>query len=185
MINNKEEKQERIMTKQGYDELLLKYAKLKAEIAEIRQEVNENVLKGADEQSPSLQSLQSRYNIKCGEVQRISEKLDNITIVDKINNENLVDVDDVLNVALETDGESEIITVKITEVLNDIEDESIEPVLINSPMGRALYGKELGEKREFKVGGNTMHVTALSKVEIKENNKKNPVRIRTEKVQSK
>ena len=53
-------------------------------------------------------------------------------------------------------------------------------------MGKALYGQALGEKREFQVNGNTMYVTALSKVETKEKDKKkNPVRERTLKAQNK
>ena len=82
--NNNNDNNTRIMTKEGYNELLLKYAKLKVELTEIREEMNENILKGADEQSPSLQSLQARYNIKSGELIRISRKLENITIVNKI-----------------------------------------------------------------------------------------------------
>lgn len=184
--NNNNDNNTRIMTKEGYNELLLKYAKLKVELTEIREEMNENILKGADEQSPSLQSLQARYNIKSGELIRISRKLENITIVNKIENENLVDINDVLTVSLETNGEAEIITVRIAEVLNILDDEDIEPVLANSPMGMALYGQALGEKREFQVNGNTMYVTALSKVETKEKEKKkNPVRERTLKAQNK
>lgn len=176
----------RIMTKEGYNELLLEYAKLKVELTEIREEMNENILKGADEQSPSLQSLQARYNIKSGELLRISRKLENITIVNKIENDNLIDINDILTVSLETNGEEEVITVKIVEVLNDLGNDDIEPVLTNSPMGRALYGQALSEKREFQVNGNTMYVTALSKVEVKEKNKKNnPVRERALNTQNK
>lgn len=94
------------------------------------------------------------------------EGLSRIVIIDKnekSQNENdLVDIDDYVSVLLlMPDDETEHMVFRLVASLST--NRGIKEVSLNSPMGKAVYGKKVGETGKYQVNGNAFLVQILAK----------------------
>lgn len=94
------------------------------------------------------------------------EGLNRIVIIDKNeksqNGNDLVDIDDYVSILLlMPDNETEHMVFRLVASLST--DRDTKEVSLNSPMGRAVYGKKVGETGKYQVNGNTFLVQILAR----------------------
>lgn len=106
------------------------------------------------------------YKIKDELLVRIEDKQNTLTLVkliEKENNENILDLGDTATIELDFgDDDKETCLIKLVSVESYTEN-GMECVSINSPLGRALYRKNIGEKTYYMVNNNKVNVTLLKK----------------------
>lgn len=106
------------------------------------------------------------YKIKDELLVRIEDKQNTLTLVkliEKGNNENILDLGDTATIELDFgDDDKETCLIKLVSVESYTEND-LECVSINSPLGRALYRKNIGEKTYYMVNNNKVNVTLLKK----------------------
>ena len=103
------------------------------------------------------------------EIDRLYEKLERIEIVEKTDDENVVDIDDQVTIEVNFFGEREICTVVLTAGEIRLFDEGCQnKISINSPMGSAIYKKKVGDITSYKVKKNEFEVRILKKVKLDE-----------------
>ena len=79
-------------------------------------------------------------------------------------NEEFVEIGDVINILLSsTDDEPENMVIKLVDIANNT-DFNMTEISVNSPLGKSIYKKKIGEKIQYKVNDNTFNVTILNKV---------------------
>ena len=89
-----------------------------------------------------------------------------IEIVEELEDSNLVDVKGTYQLHIEyADGEVKDYTVRLTGGFPQLgKNGTMEAISINSPIGKAIYGKPLGTAVPFKAGYQTAVVTAVAKI---------------------
>ena len=106
------------------------------------------------------------YKIKDELLARIEDKQNTLTLVkliEKQNSENILDLGDTATIELDFgDDDKETCLIKLVSVDSYTEND-LECVSINSPLGRALYRKNIGEKTYYMVNNNKVNVTLLKK----------------------
>lgn len=121
-----------------------------------------------------FEEMERQERLLNGDLQIKQERLKKAVIVDKQDNENIVDIGDVLSLTLifgEDDEETDVYKLSGTEAFN--KDENYNIVSINSPLGQAIYLKPIGETVKYNVNGNTFDVKINEKIleEEKQENK--------------
>ena len=68
-------------------------------------------------------------------------------IIDKLNDHDLVDIDDIVSILINySDGTSEKLIIQLTgKYITDI-DSDVEQISLNSPIGKAIFGKKYNSK---------------------------------------
>lgn len=99
-------------------------------------------------------------------IRKIEDKRNTLTLVkliEKENNENILNLGDYATIELDFgDNDKETCLIKLVSVESYTEN-GMECVSINSPLGRALYIKNVGEKTYYMVNNNKVNVTLLKK----------------------
>ena len=151
------------------------YQKLLEEVEEADRKLREHRKTRGDSYSSSagdgwhdnfdFEEMERQERLLSGDLQTKQKRLKNAIIVDKQDNENVVDIGDVLSLTLifgEDDEETDIYKLSGTEAFSKDEDYNI--VSINSPLGQAIYLKPIGEVVKYKVNGNSFDVRINEKV---------------------
>lgn len=135
----------------------------------------ENLIKNVDRINDEISKLRKDkkideandlYRIKDELLARIEDKQNTLTLVkliEKQNSENILDLGDTATIELDFgDDDKETCLIKLVSVDSYTEND-LECVSINSPLGRALYRKNIGEKTYYMVKNNRVNVTILKK----------------------
>ena len=86
---------------------------------------------------------------------------DSIVVINEDNkDESVVNFEDIVEVQMERGGDVKVEKFIVTGGLPDIYANKIS---INSPMGKAVYGKRVGDQVSYSVGKNIFNITILSK----------------------
>ena len=104
-----------------------------------------------------------------GQLRERYAMLENAVIVEKQQNENLIDINDVVvvNMIFGPDDYEEF-KFKLVGALTGNNSE-LQEISINSPLGKSVYRKEIGEKVSYKVENRDFNVEILSKNPEKNN----------------
>ena len=157
------------MDSEGYDQLISEIASLRKRLTEVCREKPDGSSIGdwADTAIGEGYIIrdQEANNLRYELEQRIA-KLPYIEIVQKLNNDDLVDVNDVIRVSYGLEDDCQDVIVRLVGKMPDIGAE-INQVSINSPMGKAIYGKPVGSTNTYRVGNNTFQVTIEEKLNKK------------------
>lgn len=94
-----------------------------------------------------------------------SERASIVVITEENKDKAVVNFEDIVEVQMECGGDVRVEKFIITGGLPSITENKIS---INSPMGRSIYGKRVGDTVSYTVGKNTFNVTILSKEETSE-----------------
>lgn len=114
--------------------------------------------------SPEFEEIERAENMLLGELKRNNEMLPRIVIIEKHNNEDVIDIGDTLQVNMEyAPNDSEPLTFRLVGMIGNVKDE-IEEVSINSPLGKAVYKKKVGDNCSYEVNGMTINVNILEKL---------------------
>lgn len=151
------------------------YQKLVEDVAEAERKLKNHRKTRGDSYSSSagdgwhdnfdFEEMERQERLLSGDLQTKQERLKKAVIVDKQDNENVVDIGDVLSLTLifdENDEETDIYKLSGTEAFS--KDENYNIVSINSPLGQAIYLKPIGEVVKYKVNGNSFDVRINEKV---------------------
>ena len=91
-------------------------------------------------------------------------KLQNIEIVEKCGEEELVDIGDIVKIdMIFSEGKREEKTIKLVATIPNL-DSKIKEVSINSPMGNAMYHKKVGEIATYRVQNRSFIIQIKEKV---------------------
>lgn len=157
------------MTREGLENL---YKKLE----ELKQKYHENELAmtkafknssgdGAHDNA-EFEFLLSQEKLIVSEINRLANQIQKIEIIEITEMEdNCVNINDNIhiNMIFAPDDEEEMTIQLIGEDINAIGSQ----VSINSPLGKAIYGKKIGETVSYEVNKNQIHVNLLKKVKQK------------------
>lgn len=157
----------------GYNEIL-------KEIEVLKKKLNENNLgrraaydAGAGDgwDSPEFEEIERNENLILGELQRIYDELSRVVIVEKENNSYIVDIGDIITINIMYDvDDNEELTFQLVGGVGGKQNEYQE-VSINSPLGKSVYKKHVGDTCSYEVGRNIINVFIKEKIglEKKEN----------------
>lgn len=145
--------------KESIDNLIVNVDRISNEISRLR---NDNVSEHVDE-------IHELYVLREQMLKRIDDMRNTLMLVkliEKENNEDILELGDSATIELNfDDGDKEICNIKLISTESYIDNDT-HYVSINSPLGRALYKKEVGSKTYYMIHNNKVNV-----IIIKKNNK--------------
>ena len=174
-MTGKKDKQVFYVDKEGYQELLSAIEEQKAKIRDnnLGRKNAFDASAGDGWDSPDFEEIERMDHMLNGELRRKCELLDRAVIIEKHNDDTIIDIGDVIQSELifsEDDREPFVFKLVATE--SDINAE-IQEVAINTPMGSAVYRKKIGDTVPYTVGENTFSVFLQERLDL--DKKKSPV----------
>lgn len=161
----------------GYNEYLEKIEELKKAIQENNIGRKEAFDAGAGDgwDSPEFEEIE-RTNMRLnGELRNMYESLNRVVIVEKHNDQQIVDIDDVILAdMIFSPDDIEETTFKLVGVTGNFNAE-IQEVSINSPLGTAVYKKKVGDTCFYSVNDKKISVLLKQKLNL---SKKNDIKIK-------
>ncbi len=154
----------------GYEDYLKEIEKKEKELAELR------IYKGADaiyqgdtwHDNPTLYQAELKEMALMRDISQMKQKLNCIEIVESLGDVRLVDIGDIVKVDMiyeEDDIEEEIF--KLIATTPDLNHENqIQDVSINSPLGKSLYHRKVGDTVSYQVKEHSYQVRIKEKVEL-------------------
>ena len=117
--------------------------------------------------SPEFEEIERESFRLEKEIQRRINDLSKVVLVSKNDSESLIDIGDVLNIDMKFEDEDvEDMTFKLVGLSKGKNAEGIEEVSINSPLGKAVYHKEVGDTVSYTVHNNLIEVLIKAKVNL-------------------
>ena len=166
------------MDKEGLEKFKLEIKSVEDELSEIRMYKGKTAIYQGDNwhDNPELYQTEAKERSLMQQLRIMNEKLENIEIVEKNLNSDIIDIGDIVDIEMifaEDDKEDMII--KLVGGDADMK-ASIQEISINSPLGGAIYGKKALNMASYKVNENTFNVLIKEKIvnelSIDENSKK-------------
>lgn len=154
----------------GYEDYLKEIEKKEKELAELR------IYKGADaiyqgdtwHDNPTLYQAELKEMALMRDISQMKQKLNCIEIVESLGDARLVDIGDIVKVDMiyeEDDIEEEIF--KLIATTPDLNHENqIQDVSINSPLGKSLHHRKVGDTVSYQVKEHSYQVRIKEKVEL-------------------
>ena len=142
--------------KESINNLIKSVDRVNDEISKLRNELKHD----------NIDKINELYELRDQMIRKIEDKRNTLTLVkliEKENNENILNLGDYATIELDFgDNDKETCLIKLVSVESYTEN-GMECVSINSPLGRALYRKNVGEKTYYMVNNNKVNVTLLKK----------------------
>lgn len=98
-------------------------------------------------------------------IARLQKELSEMVVVDeKLIDESLVNIDDIVVVKMESNGEASVEKFELTGGIPSVGRENeIQKISINAPLGKAIYKKKVGDTSSYVVGNRKFVITIMSK----------------------
>ena len=145
---------------------------LQAEIEDIKRKIQENNAgrkqafdAGAGDgwDSPEYEEIQRQENLLFAQLKRQSDLLANAVIIEKEENSDLIDVGDIVDVNLVYGpNDEEEFTFRLVGSSGGKKDDYFD-VSINSPLGKVVYKKKVGDLGSYTVDNNVIKVIIKNK----------------------
>lgn len=100
------------------------------------------------------------------EIQYKTKQLQKVVIIQKHNDEELVDINDVVTLNITGAEEQRDLIVRLVASFPEL-DAEIQQISINSPLGKAIYQKHIGDKSSYTVKDKTFNITIVDKLNKK------------------
>lgn len=158
------------LNKKGYEDLLKEIERKEKELADLRLYKGQDAIFQGDNwhDNPTLYQAELKELTLMREISEKKYKLNNIEIVENIGDDNLIDIGDVVKIDMifsEIDREEE--TFKLIGTTPNIDSTSaIQEISINSPIGKAIYHKKIGDTAEYKVNDKTFLIQIKEKITL-------------------
>lgn len=156
----------------GYNEYLKKIEELKQAIQANNIGRKEAFDAGAGDgwDSPEFEEIE-RTNMRLnGELRNMYESLNRIVIIEKHNNQEIVDIGDVIVAdMIFSPNDMEEMTFKLVGASGDF-DAEIQEISINSPLGNAVYKKKIGDTCSYSVNNRNFSVLLKQKMDLTKEN---------------
>ena len=158
------------LNKNGYEDYLREIERKEKELADLRIYKGKDAIFQGDNwhDNPTLYQTELKEMSLMKEIAEMKHRLNNIEIVENIGDDNLVDIGDVVKIDMifsETDREEQIFKLVGTSPNFDLTAE-IQEISINSPIGKAMYHKKLGDVASYKVNERTFTIQIKEKVAL-------------------
>lgn len=154
------------LDKDGYNEFLQEIEKIKEAIRENNMGRKAAFDAGAGDgwDSPEFEEIERTNARLNGDLQRKYEDLQRIVIVEKHNNQDVVDIGDtiIVDMIFAPDDTEEMI-LKLVATSGKFDSE-VQEVSINSPLGNSVYKKKIGDTCSYSVNGNNFSVYLKQKL---------------------
>lgn len=156
------------LSKSGYNQYL-------EEINKLKEKLNQNNLskRQAYEEAPGdgwhdnfvFEDIVRQEDNLLTQIENIIKKNKDIVVIERKNNDNLVDIDDIVELELlYDDGSSEIDKFLLTANYKTNHFSDIDEISINSPLGRCIYQKKIGATNKYEVNGMIIKVNIIRKI---------------------
>lgn len=119
--------------------------------------------------SSDLDAKESDERLILEEIKTLESMISRIEIVERGNDSETIDINDVVEVGIKFDNEYDEMTIKLVGAMTDI-NKDIMDVSINSPLGSAIYKKKVGETNSYKAADQIRQVTIIKKYNNLEEN---------------
>ena len=157
------------LNKQGYEDYLKAIAVKEKELADLRMYKGTDAIFQGDNwhDNPTLYQAELQERTLMLEIAKMKHELqNNVEIVENIGDEEIIDIGDIVKIDMifsEDDREEEIFKLVATTPNLKFGAE-IQEVSINSPIGKAMYHKKIGEIATYKVKDRTFTLQIKEKV---------------------
>lgn len=158
------------LNQNGYEDYLREIEKKEKELADLRMYKGKDAIYQGDNwhDNPTLYQAELQEMALMKEIAEMKQKLNNIEIVQNIGDDSLVDIGDVVKIDMifsENDREEQIFKLVGTSPNFDLNAE-IQEISINSPVGKAMYHKKIGDVANYKVNDRTFTIQIKEKVTL-------------------
>lgn len=165
------------LSKEGYNELLNKIDNLAQQIKKVNSGRNEAYAAGGEDgwDSPEFETIEMIDRALAGQLTMLKNELMKVEIIDKHNNNDVIDIDDIIVADISySENSFEELTFKL--VGGSVNRESdLDEVSLNSPMGKAIYKKKIGDTVSYIVEDTKMTIKIKEKIDL-EKDHQNPVK---------
>ena len=152
------------LTEEGYNEFLEHIKDKEKELDELR------IYKGTDaifqgdnwHDNPTLYQAELKEVSLMREIKGLKHRLNNIEVIKESINKDVIDIGDIVKIDIIVNNEKEEEIFKLVGTSPKF-DNDIEEVTVNSPLGKAIYLKKIGDTVTYKVKDNDYTVIIKEK----------------------
>ena len=148
------------VSKEGYDKLQRDLEVLEQELTEIGKYKNKIAVENGDvwHDNNDFEQAEIQERAKMREIYDLKLKIANAEIIEDSNSSNKVRFGSVVELIIYGDDFTE----EETLLFSDSDECSIyKKISVNSPIGKVIFGKEVGSEEEYEVNGNKMKVKVV------------------------
>ena len=148
------------VSKGGYDKLQRDLEVLEKELTEIGKYKNKIAVENGDvwHDNNDFEQAEIQERAKMREIHDLKLKIANAEIIEDSNSSNKVRFGSVVELIIYGDDFTE----EETLLFSDSDECSIyKKISVNSPIGKVIFGKEVGSEEEYEVNGNKMKVKVV------------------------
>ena len=153
------------MDRKGYENYQSKIEKLELELAEVRKYKGEVAIFQGDtwHDNPDLDYTEAKEKRLMFRIAKMKNNLNNIEIIEKSSNSNVVCIGDTLKIIIDDGILIEELIIELVSDVSDISDD-VNQVSVNSLLGQAILNVEVGETTEYTALNSIIKVKILEKI---------------------
>lgn len=156
------------MDKEGYERFLSEIDEVQKKLDNVRKFKGEVAIHQGDNwhDNPTLYSTEAEERGLMRQLYDMKEQLKNIEIVEKSFDDDVVEIGDIINVAMSQINETPNEMIFKLVGHSPKWDAEISEISVNSPLGSSVYKKKIGDKTGYKVGERQFNVMILEKIKL-------------------
>lgn len=156
-----------LVDKKGYQQLLDEIDKIELELVSIGKEKGEATDDAGNSTHDNFSYEQAKVQEEMAIVRlgKARERLKRAIIIEKINDPNIVDIDDYVKVELNIFGDIEEDIIKLVGGTPVSDELDFTEASLNSPLGMAIYKKRIGDNFSYSVRDNIINGKIIEKVD--------------------
>lgn len=159
------------LDQEGYEKYLENIESVKKRLNDLNAGRKEAFDAGAGDgwDTPEFEEIERQEAVLMGNLKKLYEDLSKIVIIEKHNDQELIDINDTVIVDLIfSKDDVEEMTIKLVSALGLSDGNFAREVSINSPLGKAIFGKSVGDNSSYKVNDNVINVFIKQKLELEQ-----------------
>ena len=159
------------LDQEGYEKYLENIESVKKQLNDLNAGRKEAFDAGAGDgwDTPEFEEIERQEAVLMGNLKKLYEDLSKIVIIERHNNQELIDINDTVIVDLIfSKDDVEEMTIKLVSALGLSDGNFAREVSINSPLGKAIFGKSVGDNSSYKVNDNVIKVLIKQKLELEQ-----------------
>ena len=154
------------LTHEGYEKLLQKLQELKQRYAENEMAMSKSIQNATGDgahDNGEFEALQSQEKVLVSQINMLLEKIRQANIIEIPElTENQINIGD--NVVLKLIYDINDYEIDTYQLVGSDGNPHLHQISVNSPIGKAVFGKYIGERIPFSVNDNTFYVEILEKI---------------------
>ena len=157
------------MTKEGLESQYEKLSKLEHEAQELDKAMTKSCQNSSGDgphDNAEFEDLLRQANMKAREIRTLRQEIGNVEVIENLFlGEDFINIDDIVdaNFIFGPEDEEEMTVQLVGGIGNSLKNQ----ISVNSPLGKAIYGKKIGDNVSYIVNQNKIEVNLLRKVKVK------------------